>query len=62
VSLLPYAGDAAGLTTSGLRYPLIDEPLLAGPARGLSNVREAADAALVVGSGRILVIETPARL
>ena len=62
VSLLPYAGDAAGLTTRGLRYPLTNEPLVAGPARGLSNVREAADAALEVGSGRILVIETPARL
>jgi thiamine pyrophosphokinase len=62
VSLLPYAGDAAGLTTSGLRYPLSDEPLVAGPARGLSNVRDAADAALEVGIGRILVIETPARL
>lgn len=62
VSLLPYAGDAAGLTTSGLRYPLTDEPLVAGPARGLSNVREAADAALDVGTGRILIIETPARL
>ena len=62
VSLLPFGGDVAGITTNGLRYPLRDEPLVAGPARGLSNVRDAADASVEVRSGRILVIETPARL
>ena len=62
VSLLPFGGDVTGITTSGLRYPLTDEPLVAGPARGLSNVRVAADAAVTIGSGRLLVIETPARL
>ena len=60
VSLLPFAGDAAGLATEGLRYPLRDESLRSGPSRGLSNVRVAKDASLVVGSGRILVVETPA--
>lgn len=62
VSLLPFGGDVAGITTHGLRYPLHDEPLVAGPARGLSNVRERSDASLDVRSGRLLVIETPARL
>jgi thiamine pyrophosphokinase len=62
ISLLPFAGDATGITTRGLRYPLRDEPLLAGPARGLSNVRLEPDASLVIRSGRLLVIETPARL
>ena len=62
VSLLPFGGDAAGLTTAGLRYPLRDEALPSGPSRGLSNVRDAADASLTVGSGRILVVETPATL
>jgi thiamine pyrophosphokinase len=62
VSLLPFDGDAVGITTRGLRYPLRDEPLVAGPARGLSNVRVAGDASLEVRSGRLLVIETPARL
>jgi thiamine pyrophosphokinase len=62
VSLLPFGGDAVGVTTRGLRYPLRDEPLVAGPARGISNVREAEDASVAVRSGRILVIETPARL
>jgi len=62
VSLLPFGGDAAGLATAGLRYPLRDEALPSGPSRGLSNVRDAADASLTVGSGRILVVETPATL
>ncbi|HEX2754760.1 MAG TPA: thiamine diphosphokinase [Candidatus Limnocylindrales bacterium] len=62
VSLLPFGGDAAGLTTEGLRYPLRDEPLPSGPSRGLSNVRDASQASLAVGSGRILVLETPATL
>jgi thiamine pyrophosphokinase len=62
VSLLPFGGDVEGITTRGLRYPLRDEPLVAGPARGLSNVREATDAAVDVRTGRILVIATPARL
>jgi len=62
VSLLPFAGDAIGVTTSGLRYPLTDEPLLAGPARGLSNLRVAETASVTLTAGRLLVIETPARL
>jgi thiamine pyrophosphokinase len=57
VSLLPFGGDATGVTTHGLRYPLRDEPLLSGPARGLSNVREAPDAAVTLRAGRLLVIE-----
>jgi thiamine pyrophosphokinase len=62
VSLLPYGGDALGVTTAGLRYPLRDEPLLLGSARGLSNVRDAGDASFVLRSGSLLVVETPARL
>lgn len=62
VSLLPWGGDVDGITTSGLRYPLRDEPLRLGPARGLSNVREAADARVTVRRGRLLVVESPASL
>jgi thiamine pyrophosphokinase len=62
VSLLPFAGDVAGITTHGLRYALVGEPLLSGPSRGLSNVRAAPDAALTIGSGRLLIVETPVRL
>jgi thiamine pyrophosphokinase len=58
VTLLPFGGDAIGVTTRGLRYPLDGEPLRAGPARGLSNVRQAEDAAVTLASGRLLVVET----
>jgi thiamine pyrophosphokinase len=60
VTLLPFGGDATGITTHGLRYPLRDEALRTGPARGLSNVRVGADAAVELRAGRLLVIETPA--
>lgn len=62
VSLVPFDGRATGLTTSGLRYPLRDGTLETGPSRGVSNVRESSTASVVVGTGRLLVIETPATL
>ena len=62
VSLFPFGADAGGLTTHGLRYPLSDEPLRLGSTRGLSNVRDAADAELAVGSGLVLVVEIAATL
>jgi thiamine pyrophosphokinase len=62
VSLLPLGAGVVGVTTSGLAYPLADEPLPEGPARGLSNVRTAADAAVTVRAGLLLVVESPARL
>jgi thiamine pyrophosphokinase len=62
VSLLPFGERVEGITTSGLRYPLRDEPLEAGPARGLSNVRERSDAWVEVRRGRLLVVESPATL
>jgi thiamine pyrophosphokinase len=62
VSLLPLGAGVTGVTTRGLRYPLSDEPLPAGPARGLSNVRMASDAAVSVATGLLLVVESPARL
>lgn len=62
VSLLPFGGDALGITTEGLRYPLRDEPLRLGPARGISNVRLDATARVVLRAGRLLVIEGPGTL
>jgi thiamine pyrophosphokinase len=58
VSLLPVAGAAEGVTTDGLRYPLRDEPLIAGPARGLSNVRTGTRAVVSIRAGRVLIVET----
>lgn len=62
VSLLPLFGRVDGVTTEGLRYPLHDEPLEIGPARGVSNVRLASVARVRVRAGRLLVVETPANL
>jgi len=62
VSLLPLGDRVDGVTTEGLRYPLRDEPLVAGPARGLSNVRIAPEAAVTIRRGRLLIVETPATL
>jgi thiamine pyrophosphokinase len=58
VSLLPLGGDAEGITTHGFRYPLRDEPLRTGPARGLSNVRTSPDASVTLRQGRLLVVES----
>ncbi len=62
VSLIPFGGDAQGVTTDGLRYPLRGEDLRAGVARGISNVREESVGAVTLRSGRLLIIETPATL
>ncbi|MFL5757242.1 MAG: thiamine diphosphokinase [Chloroflexota bacterium] len=62
VSLLPWGDDVGGVTTKGLRYPLNDETLRAGPARGLSNVRVAVDADVVLRNGRLLIVESAGRL
>jgi thiamine pyrophosphokinase len=62
VSLIPLGESARNVETKGLRYPLEGETLILGRARGLSNVRIAETARVTVGSGRLLVIETPANL
>lgn len=58
LTLLPLAGDAGGVTTAGLRYPLADETLSFGQARGVSNVFEAAVAQVWLRRGLLLVIHT----
>lgn len=55
VSLVP-VGDVAGVTTTGLAWPLDDEPLPAGTTRGLSNRLSSARAEVTVRSGTLLVI------
>jgi thiamine pyrophosphokinase len=62
VSLLPLGPGVEGVTTRGLAYPLMDEPLPPGRARGLSNLRSASDSAVTVRRGLLLVVESPARL
>jgi thiamine pyrophosphokinase len=61
VTLLPVLGDAEEVRTEGLRYPLSDETLHAGRARGVSNVIRAVPASVSIGSGTLLVVETRIR-
>jgi thiamine pyrophosphokinase len=62
VSLLPVGGDAAGVMTTDLRYPLRDEPLALGRARGLSNVVAGPQPALSLRSGTLLIVESAGAL
>jgi len=61
VSLIPLGRKAGGISTSGLQYPLRDESLALGPARGLSNVMLCDSASLDLRSGLLLVIHTCGR-
>ncbi len=56
LSLLPIGGDAVGVTTAGLAYPLRDETLFFGQARGVSNVFEGAAAEVWLREGMMLVM------
>ncbi len=58
VSLFPFGAEARGVVTAGLDYPLRDEDLGLGPARGLSNVRSGPEARVSLRAGRLLIIET----
>ena len=62
VSLLPFAGRVEGIVTEGLRYPLKDESLDVGPARGLSNVLLGDRASVSIRAGQLLIVESPASL
>ena len=58
VTLLPVGGDAVGVSTDGLRWPLDGATLLFGRSRGLSNEVVAAPASVRITSGTLLVVET----
>ena len=60
VSLIPLGGDAEGIVTEGLLYPLNDEPLLSGPARGVSNVMAGPKARVTLRSGALLIVHARA--
>jgi len=58
VTLLPLGGDAAGVTTRGLRWPLEAAVLAVGRSRGLSNEITDRPASVSLERGALLVIET----
>ena len=59
VSLLPWGGDAVGVTTQGLEWPLTDATLHFYQARGVSNVMLGASAQVRVEHGLLLCIHSP---
>jgi thiamine pyrophosphokinase len=56
VTLLAVGGDAEGVRTEGLAYPLRGETLEAGSTRGVSNVFESESAYVAVERGTLLAI------
>lgn len=58
VTLLPIDGDASGVRTRGLRWPLRDEVLRMGASRGLSNEIVEPGAWVEAERGTLLVVET----
>ncbi|HEY77294.1 MAG TPA: thiamine diphosphokinase [Thermoflexia bacterium] len=56
VSLIPIGGDARGVTAEGLKWPLADETLRFGPARGISNVLLGREARVRVREGFLLCV------
>jgi len=57
LTLLPAGGDACGITTTGLQYPLRGETLQSGTTRGVSNVLVAAEGSVVLEQGTLLVVQ-----
>lgn len=60
VSLLPMTEAVSGIVTEGLYYPLRDEMLRLGPARGVSNVLVGTDADVRIASGILLCMHEQA--
>ena len=58
VTLLPVGGDAAGVTTRGLRWALDGATLRLGRSRGLSNEIVSQPASVSLEQGTLLVVET----
>jgi thiamine pyrophosphokinase len=56
VSLIPLCGDAQGVTTDGLEYPLTAETLIFGATRGVSNVLLGKIASVNLESGLLLCV------
>lgn len=61
LSLLPLTAEAQGISTDGLHYPLRDETLRFGPARGMSNVLLSDEASLTFSQGILLAVRTIGR-
>ena len=61
ISLVPLTGAVTGIETERLYYPLKNESLAIGPARGISNVMQGDTAGVRFESGLLLVVHTLGR-
>ncbi len=60
IGLLPFGGDAHGVTTSGLQWALSDESLIVTASRGISNRAIATHVTIAVTKGRLIVtVDSP---
>jgi thiamine pyrophosphokinase len=57
VSLIPLHGDASGVKTEGLAYPLSDETLYFGATRGISNTLLGEQASVFIQHGALLCVQ-----
>jgi thiamine pyrophosphokinase len=58
VSLIPHWGRVRVRRTEGLKWPLQNEWLYPGPARGVSNLMTQDQASIEISDGRVLCIHT----
>jgi len=58
VSLLPLKGNAAGVSTTGLKYPLENETLMIEHSRGISNRMLGRQASITLTGGCLLCIHS----
>ena len=67
LSLVPFGGDAHGVSVTGVYWPLTDADLPLGPSLGISNRLTGSQAEVTVQMGALLVVhiraadQTPAR-
>lgn len=57
LSIIPFMGDAVGITTEGLEYPLKNDTIKFGYPTGVSNVMIEDICRIKITSGEILVIK-----
>lgn len=58
VTLLPFGGDAEGVTLQGFKYPLENAVMHSGSSLGVSNELVEEEAVIYIRKGKLLVIES----
>ena len=56
LSLIPFGGDACGVTLTGVHWPLVEADLPLGPSLSISNRLESSQAEVSVRAGALLAI------